>query len=175
MSWILYCVTLPYTLLVGYGWVLLMVCIGAAKAPKFDVGYGILTAEWRSWAAKTWKFSTTLGRGIIYSPGARDDMFGPSNRTECHEIVHVRQVEDLMCLSLLVGIIVWVITSNWLLGLLIWFSGGLWMGLGYVTAALRYGIKNMYRDSEYELSAYAQTDIRPGSSHSWLYFRKKLR
>jgi len=54
MSWILYCVTLPYTILVGYGWILLMMCIGTAKSPKFDVGYGVLTAEWRDWAADLW-------------------------------------------------------------------------------------------------------------------------
>jgi len=29
-------------------------------------------------------------------------------------------------------------------------------------------VKNAYRDSEHELSAYAQTDVSVGKEHSWL-------
>ena len=175
MRWLLFPFTLPWTLTVGYGWVFLMMLIGAAKIPRFDFGYGVLTAEWKNWAAKIWGYSTTLGRGIIYQPDIRDEINGPSNMIERHEDVHVRQVEDLMVLSFVIGLIIYLITGNWLLGLLIWWSGGTWQLVDFFTAAIRFGWKNFYKDSEHERSAYAQCDLIRDAGMSWSELRTKER
>jgi len=159
MRWILFLITLPWTLTVGYSWVILAVLGGAARAPKFDHGHGVLTAEWREWAAKYWGYSTTLGRGIIYQPGARDDIYGPSNSTEEHEDIHIYQNEDMMVLSLIIGLVVGSVTSNWVLAGAIYWSGGLWQLPNFLTAVLRHGPKYYYWGSEHERSAYAQTDV----------------
>jgi hypothetical protein len=165
MKWILYGVTLPYTIVIGYGWVLLMGAIYAAHKLRWE-RTGVLTAQWRPWAAARWRYSTTLGRGIIYWPGARAEIGEKVTRIQEHEHVHVRQVEDLMLLSFLVGLVVGLVTGNWWLGFALWASGGVWQLPNFVTASLRHGVKNAYRVSEHERSAYAQTDAR--GTGSWL-------
>jgi hypothetical protein len=172
MRWLLFLVTLPWTLTVGYGWVLLAILVGAAKAPKFDYGYGILTAEWRAWAAKYWGFTTTVGRGIICQPEVRDDVHGPSNPTEYHEDIHVYQVEDAMALSLIVGLIVGGVTGDWILAGVLWWSGGMWQIPNFLTAVLRYGPKYYYWGAEHERSAYAQTDLDEHDK-SWVDYQRE--
>lgn len=75
-------------------------------------------------------------------------------------MVHVRQVEDMMVLSLLVATAVLAWTGDPWLPLIIWASGGLWQVTNFLTATMRHGTKDMayYRLSEHEKSAYAQTD-----------------
>lgn len=118
----------------------------AARAPRFE-SLGRLTAEWRPWAAKLWRFSTTIGFGKIFQPGARD-----SATIVQHEEIHSRQIEDLMLLSLVVGSV--AACWDWRLGLGVYLSGGVWQLPNFIAAWLRG--ERPYRDSEHERSAYAQ-------------------
>lgn len=163
-SWILFIFTLPWALstwLLG----LLSILTGFATKPRF-VGAGILTLEWRAWWIKHWKYSTTIGRCIWFRPDRRDPAAFLDERIERHEMTHVRQIEDLMLLSLIWGIIGVFYTHSWWAGLLIWWSGGMWQLPDFITAWLRYG--NFYRDTEHERSAYAQTDLDPDGSSWWV-------
>jgi hypothetical protein len=164
MPWILFVFTLPWTLTVGYGWVGLMLLIGAAERPRWEE-YGLLTAQWCEWVSRPrgasgrplWRWSTCIGRGIIYqAPRRRVHQSQPLRSTERHERVHVRQVEDLMLLSFIVGTVVALSTSNFLLGAALWWSGGLWQLPNFLTAIVRYGLKWGYRLSEHEKQAYAE-------------------
>lgn len=158
MGWVLFAVTLPWAITVGWGWVTLMAIVGAAEEVRLEE-HGVLTATWRPWAASLWRFSTTIGRGIVFQAACRRKFtFENMGRIELHERVHVRQVEDLMLLSLIVGVVVFASTGNWLLGLALWWSGGAWQLPNFLTAAMRHGIGQAYRRSEHELSAYSQTD-----------------
>jgi hypothetical protein len=166
MRWLLFAVTLPWTLTIGWGWVLLMTAIFACKTLRFEPT-GVLTAVWRPWAAKVWKYSTTLGTGIIYQPEVRAYQGKPWTPTQEHEHVHVRQVQDQMLLALVVGtavlLTVGFTTGRWdvgaITGAILWWSGGLWQVTNFITAGLRHGwnLRGVYRGSEHELSAYAQT------------------
>ena len=163
-NWVLFIVATPAVI---FGWVvvLLAVLLFFAHKPKF-APYGVLTAQWRPWFAKVWKYSTTFGRGIIYHPKIAD---GTPNiidsDVEKHEMIHVRQSEDRILLALLIGLIVFFITKNWVLGLSIWTSGFLWQLPNFLTALLRGG--HVYRDTEHERSAYAQC-ARSQDGKSWL-------
>lgn len=154
----MYAVTLPWTVTVGYGWVLLMCLVWAAEweSVRFQ-GTAVLTTRWRKWAANIWGYSTTLGRGIIYHPSHVDDDVKIDTVLERHEHVHIRQIEDLMLLSLVIGIVVTFLTGVWWHGIVVWWSGGMWQLPNFATAALRGW--NAYRDSEHELSAYSRTNI----------------
>lgn len=172
--WVLYVVTLPWTVTVGYGWAVLMCLLWAAEweSLKFQ-GTAVLTTQWRRWAAKRWGYSTTVGRAVIYHPDHGDDDVDIDTRVERHEHVHVRQVEDMMLLSLLVGIVVAALTDVWWHWLVVWWSGGAWQLPGFVTSALRGW--HPYRDSEHERSAYAQTDFPLSLGQSWIEHREKRR
>lgn len=161
---LLFLAALPWTLTVGWGWVLLARVLGIATDLRWE-GLGVLTAVWRPWVTKLWTFSTTLGRGIIYVPTRRAQPGWPWTRIQHHEHVHVRQVEDLMLLSLCVGTCVALASGSWLAGLAIWWSGGAWQLPNFVAALLRGG--SPYRDAEHERSAYAQTDDLAGGG-MWL-------
>lgn len=157
MRWILYGVTLPWTVVVGYGWVFLATGLFLARGVRMEE-YGLMTAEWRPWVAQRWRYSTTLGRGIIYTPGRRRAAVSSPEltSTEIHERRHVYQVEDLMMLSLVLGLIVGIGTGDWLMGFLLWCSGGAWQLPNFLTAAMRGG--DAYRDSEHERAAYGRID-----------------
>lgn len=152
-KWILFFFTLPWTLTVGWGWVFLMCMIGAAHKLKWE-GAGVLTATWTDWAVKKWRYSTTLGRGIIYQPGWRMPPTRHPSRIQLHEHVHIRQIEDLMLLGFIIGVIA-AFFNPWF-GLILWWSSGMWQLPNFITAWLRDG--DPYRDSEHERSAYSQTD-----------------
>lgn len=126
----------------------------------------ILQMSWRPWVEKRWRYSTTLGRTIWFQARHRDD-----ERVQRHELIHVHQVEALLLLSLLVGLLHGLLdyreTSAWLEGALIWCSGGVWQLPNYLAAGLRHGWKHAYRDAEHERSAYAQTDWNDGSKSWW--------
>ena len=165
--WVLYAVTLPWTLTVGYGWVLLACLVWAAEwdSLRFQ-GRAVLTAQWREWVADRFDFSTTFGRGVVYHPRHTDGDKHIDMTYERHEHVHVRQVEDLMLLSLILGAVMALLTGVWWHGLAVWWSGGAWQIPNFWGAWLRGG--HAYRDSEHERSAYAQTDIRLYNGKSWL-------
>lgn len=172
MRWILFAPTLPWALTT---WIIgmLSAALFLAYKPRFEQA-AVLTMEWRPWFARLWRYSTTLGRCVWYQPGARDRRDPLDEPLERHENVHVRQVEDMMLLALLVSVVVTVATGDWLLGLIMWWSGGAWQLPNFVTAVLRFGWKGIYRDAEHERSAYAQTALWPTGS-SWWEWREKRR
>lgn len=192
LAWVRFAFTAPWSL-VGWLWCVLACLFQFAdlKKMRFE-GAGVLTSEWKPWFAKLYPFSTTLGRAIIFSPGVRENA-----RVRRHEQIHMDQVEDLMLLSFLVGLVVGLCTGNWLLAFLLWFSGGAWQLPNFLMALLRYGhlvtwpkegfffgrlkkfLSNLfmgvaYRDSEHERSAYAQTDTGPDGL-SWDDRREQIR
>jgi hypothetical protein len=91
---------------------------------------------------------------------------GVSRLTLEHELVHVRQVEDLLLLSAILSIVVVLVEGNpwWTL---LWPSGVVWLLPNFLGAALRKG--HIYRDAEHERGAYAQTDAHHTKDEkSWL-------
>jgi hypothetical protein len=166
MRFILVVFTLPWAITVSWGWVLLMWAIRAAGDLRWERP-AVLTAVWKPWAARIWKYSTTLGRGVVYQPSARAAVGEPWTRIQHHEHVHVRQVEDYMLLGFIIGGMVTLASGgNWVLGVVLWWSSGMWQLPNFITAALRGG--DAYRDSEHERSAYAQTDEWGAMGESWL-------
>jgi hypothetical protein len=203
MRWILFIVTLPWTLLASWPWVLVLRLFAARDLRLEELG--VLTAVWRSWVVKPrtwlgartrpdgevlldedgrvvyrnlWRWSTTIGRGIIYQPGARRARpEEPLTATEDHELVHVRQVEDRMMLSFVVGLAVLLAVGlaggGWplatVLGGVLWASGGSWQAPNFLSAGIRHGfnLEGVYRQAEHERSARAQTS-RWCSGKSWL-------
>lgn len=164
MRWILLLVSLP-TALVSWLAACLLMLVGLARAPRVEPLL-VLSVEWRS---ATMRWSVTLGRAVVYAQGTRDEDAEVDTRVERHEHVHVRQVEDYCAMALLVGTAVAVFASP-LVGLLVWVSGGLWVFVHNLTAAMRWGFANGYRDAEHERSAYAQTD-KLHNGRSWLEIR----
>jgi hypothetical protein len=134
----------------------------------------ILTALIRDRFKKYWRYSTTVVNFIFFQHrrAMKTDALW---RVEKHERVHVRQFQDYTVLAFFVGYFVVLLTGNWLLGLGLWLSGPFWMLPNFFTALLRnarprpsgvgwwqhWGINTMYRDSEHERSAYAQTYRHP--------------
>lgn len=174
MKWILFAVTLPWSLLVSWPVVLLLSTF-AARDLRFE-RYGILTAVWRDWVIRErgskpplWPYSTTLGRAIIYQPRARRRRPShPPTDTELHEMVHVRQVEDRMMLSLMVAscttsFLCFALEdpkSAALVGFVLWASGGAWQLPNFLSSVIRHGLNSegLYFSTEHERSARAQTE-----------------
>jgi hypothetical protein len=166
-GWVLFALALPAVVL-GYVWIILLCILFMAewKSLRFQ-GAGVLTTRTRKWAAKFWGYSTTLGRAILYHPYAYDETPEIDNRTERHEFVHIKQWEDALAWSfiaglltatlaaLLAGIDVGEFFAVWGIG---WVLGVATKATNFLTAMLRYGPKGVYRDTEHERSAYAQTD-----------------
>jgi hypothetical protein len=169
MRWVLVGFTLPWALttwLLG----LLSIVLWLAHRPRIESG--ILTLELREWFASgrdergPWRYSTTLGRVIWFQPQARAE---PDSVVWRHELIHVWQVEDLMVLGALVGLVVGLATGDWWLALGLWWSAGLWQIPNFATALLRFGPRGIYRDSLHERSAYAQASRWSGGSSWWDY------
>lgn len=209
--------TLPYTLLVSYPFVLIFHSVGwigdlfrgAIKTRKPEDGLrmesdGTLTGVWAEWITRSrgtkpplWRWSTTLGHGIMFQPGLRPargyrveggvaapaDGVGSTSVWD-HEFVHVRQTEDLMAMMLFVGLVVLVVvgvaTGEWTVGAILggalWTGGGALQAVWMLTSALRYGfsLEGAYRQSEHERSARAQTQ-RWCRGASWLQASNKPR
>ena len=198
MAWIRFAFTAPWSLL-GWLWAVLN-CFLFWTADYRTLRWedaGIVTAEWRPWFAKFWKYSTTIGRAVIFYPGSRDTQDSLDERLEKHERIHVWQVEDNMFLSFLLGCYVTYHTGDWGLGAVIWLSGGFWQVTNFITALLRFGhnarypqegkkhkrffsfmrhlfVDIAYRDSEHERSAYSQTNLF-GNGQSWYQLREEQR
>ena len=185
MRWINFIFAFPYTLLVSYPYVLFF-SIFAARGLRIESD-GTLTAEWRDWVTRTrkrrsgpprpiWVYSTTLGHGVIFQRRCRPEAGRAASETWGHEFVHVRQTEDLMAISFLVGVVVAAVTGNWILSLALWTAGGAFQAVWFVTAGLRYGwtLDGVYKQSEHERSAYAQTD-RWMTGRSWLQVENEVK
>jgi hypothetical protein len=138
--------TFLYGVLFVYGATLL----GFARLP-IRTDDGVFMAVWCDWWALRWHYSTTVGRGIILHPNHRynPDVF-------CHEMVHVRQGEDLCAHALVLGASLAWSWAELVLGFLIWFLAPTAHLLNYGMAWLR-GL-DPYMGAEHEKSAYAQTD-----------------
>lgn len=185
-KWVLFAFSAPLAILSWFLGALSMACLLAHK-PRFE-GAGILTLKWREWFATgadgkgKWKYSTTLGRTIWFQPDVRGTSASLDERLERHERVHVRQFEDSMVLSFIIGFVVaigmWAnvdAAAGFIWWLSIWTSGALWLVPNFLTAGLRYGWKHVYRDSEHERSAYAQTDKICSNCPSWWEHRDAKR
>ena len=188
-GWVLFVVALP-AVVVGYVWMLLLCTFRVAEwsSLRFQ-GAGVLTGRTRAKVAKKWGYSTTAGRGILYHPHAYDETPEIDNRTERHEFVHIKQFEDDTFAAFFAGLLVaalgwWLLDYTAMQGFatwtIIWCHGVARMLTNFVTAVLRYGWKGIYRDTEHERSAYAQTDlIRLLAAHgpygSWDEMRDKVR
>ena len=164
MRYVLIPLSLPAFLL-GYLYVLLFTAVYAAHQWEFDRESWTLTATWRPWITKFWKYSTTLSYGIIFQPGT-------NSQIKEHEAVHVRQVQDRNTLAFvlaLAGFITGLATSSaplcWF-AFSIWLCGPIFQVPNFLTAVLRGG--HVYRDAEHERSAYAQTDTHHVKDKSWL-------
>lgn len=198
MAWVRFAFGAAWGLL---GWLYVVLCctffFADFKTLRWEGDGMLVTAEWRAWFAKIYRYSTTLGRGIVFYPGARDAKDALDDRVERHERVHVWQMEDISLRFLLVGLCVTACTGDWVLGLCLWLSAPIWMITNYGTALLRFShnaewpkegkwykkplsflrhlfVDIAYRDSEHERSAYAQTAMWPGGE-SWWQCRERQR
>lgn len=207
-AWVRFAFTLPWSLT---AWLLglLSMLVFATKIPRFE-GAGILTVQLRSWLSRRWGYSTTIGRVIFWGDGFRtlkdDDPDTEANerveseldeRHERHERTHIWQIEDLMLLSFLVGLVTAIHTGDWGFGFFLWWSGGFWQVPNFLMAFLRFGhtvswpqgdaktwdkfkafAKNVYeviyRDSLHERGAYGTTDRWP-NGESWAHTRAEAR
>lgn len=133
------------------GWIfpLIMCVIRLASWKTLGISNGILFANWR----KDFNYSTALGRGIVFSKELRN----PS-RSCAHERVHVRQFEDACLHGLMSSVLAAILGCGWL-SLLFWPIGMFFLSTNFISAGLRFGKYGVYRDSEHERSAYAQTDL----------------
>ena len=107
LAWIRFSFSVAWALL-GWAWVALCCVLFFAdfKSLRYESDGMLVTAEWRAWFAKFYRYSTTLGRGIVYYPGVRDASDSLDERVERHERVHVWQKEDISFRFLLVGLLV---------------------------------------------------------------------
>jgi len=120
---------------------------------------GVLMTVWR----KDFSYSTTLGRGIVFSNKLDERK---AERIAAHERVHIRQFEDYCLYGLLTSAVVAIFGGGWL-SLLLWPFGMFLLLMNFVSAILRFGVKGLYRDSEHERSAYAQTDYFNSEFEMW--------
>jgi hypothetical protein len=153
------------SILIGWGYVLLLTVVFVAHRWSFDKENLVLSAVWRPWVTKFWRYSTTISRGIIYHPAAVED-----TRIREHEMVHVRQVEDCVLLSLVLGAVAATLiaaqATPFFAFLGFWVAGVAFQLPNFLGAVLRGG--HVYRDAEHERSAYAQTDLHHTKDKSWL-------
>lgn len=182
-SWVLFAVSLA-AVVVGWLWVALGVALFIVEPSTIRFqGAGVLVGRQREWYAKRVAYTTTVGRGIWMARDYYDFTAALDNRIECHEFVHIRQWEDAQAWGLVGGLIASSLGSAWL-GLDVGQFFGMWaiiyvlsvasMITNFATAVLRYGLKGIYRDTEHERSAYAQTDVWPGGK-SWAQLRDEER
>ena len=161
MKTIIYRILAILSTVLGFAYVLLACALLVAHRPKLRSFRPSM--QWRPWFAKKWKYSTTIGSGRGFHPEHLD-----SARIASHEMVHVRNFEDdSIFFVMLAGmeLLMWQAP--------LWFRFVLtvplvWVMLyakAWIGAVLRGG--HVYRDAEYERSAYAQTDVGP-DGRSWL-------
>jgi hypothetical protein len=138
----------------GHIFALLTLMFGLSHGPYYRDGILVLT--WRTWFAERYRYSLTIGHCVHMHPRAGE-------LTWAHEMIHVRQAENLNVLGAVVGGLSCIV--SWRLGLIIWAtSGPLWLVPNYLTGWLRYG--NAYYGASHERSAYAQLD-HPTPTGTW--------
>ena len=147
-------------LVFGWAWALLFLGWAAQRyrIETVDDEPLILCASWRPWVLRRWRFSTTVGRAMVFQPHHRGD-----RRLRHHEAVHVRQGVDRSTLAALVALSDGFVHGLTWLPFAFWISGFAWQLPNFLTAALRWGIGSAYRQSEHERSAYDQTDDEGGA------------
>lgn len=169
MNYVLFLFTLPWSL-VGWAWILLLRLFGFVENLRWE-GTAVLVGTFTPRATAIWRYSTTLARAIAYQPHHVLGPVGTWSQVQEHEHVHIRQVEDRMTWSLALGLVLLLIVGlhDVSLGLwvffIVWITGGFSQVANWLTAAMRGG--DAYRDSEHELSAYAQTDRWGPEGESW--------
>jgi hypothetical protein len=169
MRWILVVLSLP-ALVISWLFVTLLCICQLAHKPTFEPG-PILSAQWRPWFAKYWRFSNGFGRATIYQHSAISGGTSSVARVRAHEGVHIRQTEDDMVKAFLVGLVAGLCAWNLWVFIGIWCSGIIWIMVHYLASMLRYGWGKgyfyIYKNAEHERAAYAETDtdIR---GNSWL-------
>lgn len=148
-SFFRYFLALP-TFGIGFGYVALACLLGFAKG--LHVEDGIFWATWRDWWAQKWRYSTTATRGIILHPNHEQN-----DGVIFHEMVHVRQAEDLCAHGLLAAILA-ALWGQWWLAFWLWHIAPAGHLLNYLMAWLR-GL-DPYYGAEHERAAYAQEELR---------------
>lgn len=150
MRWVLVAIAAPWAVTIGWAWVGLMFTVGAARDVRYHE-FGRLHATWRPWVRRVgWRWSTTVGFAVIFQL----DHLGTD--IAAHEQIHTEQIEDLMMLSLILGVIVGLVSWDPWLGGALYLAGGLYQLPNFLTAVLRGG--NAYRDALHERHAYAEED-----------------
>jgi hypothetical protein len=183
MPWVLFAVHVHGWL---FGWLYVLLFYGWATSFRLSVKTLdgeplILTNTWRDWVVKErgksgwsfWKWTTTIGRGMIGQPGAFENEY-----LVRHEVVHIRQSADQSMRGLILGAIVAQQADNPVLGWALWASAWTWPLTNFVSSLLRnwcprpagvawaahWLVDLIYRRSEHENSARAQTTPRLGGS-----------
>ena len=144
MTYTLLLTSLP-SIILGWLFALLTLMLGLSK----PLGYrrGVVVLNWRPWVAERWRYSTTIGHCMAIHPDHGE-------RTVWHELVHIKQYEDLCLLGAILGGLLCIV--SWKLGLIVWAtSGAPWLLPNFITGWIRDG--DPYMGSEHEKSAYAQT------------------
>lgn len=114
----------------------------------------VFVLVWRDRVAKRWRYSTTLAFVMFMHPRHLEEQ-GDNGRTMKHERIHVRQYVDDGILALLLAVPLFFV--SWKAAVIVLASAPLYRVSGFLGALLRGG--HVYRDSEHERSAFAQTDI----------------
>lgn len=188
-GWVLFGTSTPAVIL-GYLAYALSVALFLTDVKSTRMqGAGVVTAKSRGWVADRFGYSITIGRFILYHPRVFDDTVEIDGRVEKHEFVHIRQWEDAVMWGL-VGGGIGALLGVWLVDLSAMQALGMWwiswalsvatMLTNFITAVLREGWKGIYRDTEHERSAYAQTDVirllrQHGDYRSWEEMRDEAR
>jgi hypothetical protein len=146
---------IPFTIpsiILGHAYCALLLTLGMAKRPRYC--QGILMVNWRDWVMKRWKYHGPVIGFCIPINGTM------SNQSWWHELIHIRQYEDLNVLGAIIGGL--LCTASWKIGLVVWAtSGAAWLLPNYFTGWVRF--KEAYLGADHERSAYAQT------GESWKY------
>lgn len=115
-----------------------------------------LVDQYGTWI--TWGGTTLAPHAVFYGPGQAAVDQDYTTEVQYHEHVHCEQGEAHMLSSAIVGLTVVVFGPVWL-GILVWSTGYIFMGLGgWLTAALRG--EEAYRGSYHEEAAYEITANR---------------
>lgn len=178
LRWIPWALVLPFNLLIGWPFVLLL---GSRYRWR---GTGWLTGTWRprvqralDWLAskltksdpnkrRAFHYSTTLGHGTCFDPHHLEQPDGQPSDVLGHEREHTWQAEELAAMMFVCGAIVAGVTGHWILGLAIWVASYAWLLIAFAVALLR-GWR-VYRDAWHERAAYALAERLPNEpTRSW--------
>jgi len=109
-----------------------------------------------SWLERHWKYSTTLGHGIIYRPDVRCPETGNKNwwPIQVHEHVHVEQMEAAaLSFSIVAAVTAFITWSIWPF-VFVWAPFNIYFHVGVWGAALLRG-EHPYKGAHTEEAAYS--------------------